>query len=87
MLKHKSAVKRNLQNLKANERNRAQKAEMKTAIKKFRTLIEAGEKDKLDAEFVAVQKVISMSAQKGIIHKNTGARYISRLNTLKNKTL
>jgi len=85
MANHKSAEKRHKQNLKANERNKAYKSSMKTAIKKFKTVLEAKDKEAIDDSFKQVQKTIAMSAQKGVIHKKTGSRYISRLNALKNK--
>jgi len=85
MANHKSAEKRNKQNLKANERNKAYKSAMKTAIKKFKTVLEAQDKEAINSSFTKVQQTIAKTAQKGLIHKKTGSRYISRLNALKNK--
>ena len=85
MANHKSAEKRNKQNLKKNEINKALKSSMKTNIKKFKTCLEAGNKDEIDKSFIEVQTTIDMTAQKGVIHKKTGSRYVSRLEKLKNK--
>ena len=41
----KSQIKRNKQNLKAHERNKAVKTGLKSAIRKFREAAEAGNKD------------------------------------------
>ena len=45
----KSQIKRNKQNEKAHERNKAVKTGLKTAVRKFREAAEAGDKDKADA--------------------------------------
>ena len=42
----KSQIKRNKQNEKRHERNKAVKSELKTAVRKFREAVEAGDKDK-----------------------------------------
>ena len=41
----KSQIKRNKQNEKARQRNQAVKSRLKTAVRKFRELSEAGDKD------------------------------------------
>ncbi|MCX7945550.1 MAG: 30S ribosomal protein S20 [Hydrogenophilus sp.] len=73
------ARKRARQNLKRRARNRALRSRLRTAIKAVRLAIAAGDKEKAQQSFVASQSVIDKMVTKGIIHKNTAARYKRRL--------
>ena len=75
----KSAVKRMRQNEKRRLRNRSRLSEMRTAVKKFRRLVENGELDEARAVLPSVYSVIDKTAQHGVIHRNTAARSKSRL--------
>ena len=55
---------------------------MRTAIKKARTAIEAGEKSGAQAAVKAATPVIDSMVNKGIIHRSTAARHKSRLSAL-----
>lgn len=79
MANHKSALKRIKQSAKSNLKNRASKSQMRTAIKDFENVIATGSKDDALKSFRLAQKTIAITAQKGIIKKNAGSRYISRL--------
>ena len=75
----KSAKKRVLVNQKKAERNKSIKSAVKTSIKKVEVAIEAKDKE---AATVALQNAISTidkAATKGVYHKNTAARKVSRL--------
>lgn len=74
----KSAIKRVETNKVANERNSAQKAAMRTAIKKFDAAVveNADNKEKL---YVLASKAIDKAESKGLIHKNKAGRDKSRL--------
>lgn len=75
----KSAKKRVLVNRKKAERNKSIKSVVKTSIKKVEVAIEAKDKE---AATVALQNAISTidkAATKGVYHKNTAARKVSRL--------
>jgi small subunit ribosomal protein S20 len=74
----KSQIKRNKQNEKRHERNKAVKSELKTRV---RTATEAAAIDADDAEakLKAAIKRIDTAAAKGVIHKNQAARRKSRL--------
>ena len=87
MATHKSAEKRNKQNLKRNERNKAAKSKMKSVIKDLRDAATAtgSKKETLLAKLQTAQKVIASTASKGVINTKTGARYVSRLASLVNK--
>ena len=76
---HKSVEKRARQNRVRNARNRALRSNLRTAVKKFRTLIETKDVDSAEAGLPALHSVIDRAVTKGILHKNTAARKKSRL--------
>ncbi|RMD87436.1 MAG: 30S ribosomal protein S20 [Candidatus Dadabacteria bacterium] len=84
MANHKSALKRHRQSLKRRERNRRVKSSIRTAIKKARLAIEAGEEGAIELVRRA-EKLLASSATKGVIHKKNAARRISRLAKRLNK--
>lgn len=63
------------------QRNAAQRSKMRTFIKKVRAAINAGDKEAAQAAFTAAVPVLDSMTGKGILHKNTAARYKSRLNS------
>jgi small subunit ribosomal protein S20 len=69
----KSQIKRNKQNEKAHERNKAVKSEVKTAIRATRQAITAGDKEKATAALSTASKKLDKAASKGVIHKNQAA--------------
>jgi small subunit ribosomal protein S20 len=79
MANHKSAIKRARQNVVRNERNRAVRTELRSALKKYRTLLAAKDAKGAEGAYVDVQKRIDKAHTKGVIHANAAARYKSRL--------
>ena len=75
----KSQIKRNKQNEKRHERNKAVKSGLKTAIRKFREAAEAGDKDSAVALAQDATKKLDKAASKGVIHKNQAANKKSAL--------
>jgi small subunit ribosomal protein S20 len=69
----KSQIKRNRTNKKSQERNKAVKSELKTAIRATREAITTGDKDKATAALRLAAKKIDKAASKGVIHKNQAA--------------
>jgi small subunit ribosomal protein S20 len=69
----KSQIKRIGTNKKAQERNKAVKSELKTAIRATRTAVVAGDKDKAQAALLLAGKKLDKAASKGVIHKNQAA--------------
>jgi len=69
----KSQIKRILTNKKSQERNKAVKSELKTAVRATRTAIAAGDKDAAVASLVVASKKLDKAASKGVIHKNQAA--------------
>ena len=80
----KSQKKRNLTNLKARERNKAVKSELKTRVKRAITAAEQGADD-ADRAAQAADKRLDKAASKGVIHKNAAARRKSRMHKRLNK--
>ncbi len=78
MANHKSAVKRATQNEKRRLRNRTTKSVMKNAVKNVIAANKAGD-DNTAALLREAQSTIARAAKKGVLHKNTAARKISRL--------
>lgn len=81
----KSAKKRILVNRTKYERNKSIKSGVKTAIKKVYAAIEANDKEAAQAALLNAVSVIDKAANKGVFHKNTAARKVSRLNLAFNK--
>ncbi len=69
----KSQIKRNKQNEKAHERNKAVKTGLKSAVRKFREAAETGDADKAKELARDASKKLDKAASKGIIHKNQAA--------------
>mgnify|MGYP002991857387 CR=1 FL=1 len=81
----KSAKKRVITNQVRAERNKAIKSRVKTYIKKVDAAIAANDKEAAAAALVAATSEINKAATKGVYHKNTSSRKISRLNKAVNK--
>lgn len=74
------ARKRARQAVARNKHNSSMRSMMRTAIKRVRQAIEAGDKDAANEAFVKATSIIDRVADKNIIHKNQAARHKSRLN-------
>ena len=81
----KSAKKRISVIQKKTLRNKMIKSRVKTSIKKVDAAIAAGDKETAKAALIGATSEISKAASKGIYHKNTAARKISRMNKAVNK--
>lgn len=73
------AKKRARQAVKQNEHNSALRTRLRTAIKKVRKAIEAGDKAAAKTVFSESMSVIDSVADKRIVHKNKASRHKSRL--------
>ncbi len=79
MATHKSAIKRHRQSEKRRQRNVSTKTHVKTRVKAVITSVESKETDSAREELLRATKVIDKAAAKGILHKKTASRKISRL--------
>ncbi|WP_019960341.1 30S ribosomal protein S20 [Woodsholea maritima] len=62
------------------EINKNRRSRMRTFVKKVEHALAAGNADEARAAFLTAQSEVMHAASNGIIHKNTAARKISRLN-------
>jgi small subunit ribosomal protein S20 len=69
----KSQIKRNRQNEKAHERNKAVKTGLKSAVRRFRELAESGDKDAAVLAGRDASRKLDKAASKGVIHPNQAA--------------
>ena len=81
----KSAKKRILVTEKRAARNKSIKSAVKTSIKKLDAAVAANDKAAAEAALKAAIGEISKAASKGVYHKNTAARKVSRLTVAVNK--
>jgi small subunit ribosomal protein S20 len=75
----KSQIKRNRQNEKAHERNKAVRSALKTATKKMSTAVAEGDADAATQRALEASRAFDKAAAKGIVHKRTAARHKSRI--------
>ena len=59
--------------------NRMRRSVMRTQIRKFEEAIAAGDATAAATVLTATESVVMRSVQKGVIHKNTASRTVSRL--------
>ncbi len=87
MANHKSALKRIRQTEKRRLRNRRVRSQMKTVLKKFYKAVD-GELEGVDPGEMHRKTVstIARAASKGVLHKRTAARKISRITAYLNKS-
>jgi len=79
MANHPSAEKRIRQTESRTMRNRARESRVRTFVKKVETAIAAGDKEAARLAFAAAAPELQRGVSKGVLHKNTVARKISRL--------
>ncbi|MFE2225988.1 30S ribosomal protein S20 [Streptomyces kronopolitis] len=75
----KSQMKRIKTNEKARQRNKAVKSTLKTAIRRTREAVEAGDLQKAATAQAEAAKKLDKAASKGVIHKNAAANKKSAL--------
>jgi small subunit ribosomal protein S20 len=78
---HKSAEKRLRQTEKRTVINRARMSRVRTFVKKVETAIETGDKAAAQSALQLAQPELHRATSKGVLHKNTVARKLSRLAT------
>lgn len=79
MANHKSAEKRIRQTEKRTAVNRSNRSQLRTQMKKLRAALAHNDKEQSSELLNPTISVIDKAVNKGIIHKNTAARYKSRL--------
>ena len=79
MANHKSAEKRIRQAAKRTAINRARVSRVRTFVKKVETAISTGDKATAQSAFRLAQPELHRAITKGVLHKNTVSRKLSRL--------
>ena len=75
----KSAKKRARQTIKRTATNRARLSRIRTFVKKVELAIAAGDKSAAEAALRQAEPEVARGVTKGVLHRNTAARKISRL--------
>ena len=76
----KSAQKRAKQTVVRNQRNTAQRSQLRTAVKKVLKALDANDAAGAEAAYAVAQPLLDRFSARGLIHKNKAARHKSRLN-------
>jgi len=74
-----SAKKRIRQTERRTAVNKARKSRIRTYVRKVEEAIEAGDAAAARAAFLAAEPELMRGANKGVVHKNTASRKVSRL--------
>jgi small subunit ribosomal protein S20 len=61
------------------EVNKARRSRVRTFLRKFEEALAGGDATAAKAAFVKAQSELMRAVTKGVVHKNTGARKVSRL--------
>ncbi len=85
MANHKSALKRAGQNETRRIRNRAVRSRVRNMVKALRQAAAQNSVEQTATGFIAAQSTIDKAVKKGVLHKRTAARKISRLSKLAQK--
>jgi len=81
---HPSALKRSRQNLKRRFRNKSVKTRVKKLTKHVRLAVNENSAEAAGAQLNTAKSVIDKASKKGVIHRKTAARKISRLSKFVN---
>jgi small subunit ribosomal protein S20 len=81
----KSSKKDVIRSKVAYEKNKANKSEMKTVLKKYEAALEGGDRAAAEVAYKDAVKIVDQAVIKGILHKNTAARKKSSMTLQLNK--
>ena len=79
MANHKSAKKRIRRNAKRAEINKSRISRIRTFVKRVEAAIASGDKDTAQSALKDAQPELMRGVSKGVLHKNTASRKMSRL--------
>ncbi len=79
MANHFSAVKRARQTEKRTARNRNNRSQLRSVLRKMRETISGGNREQAEQLFRETVSALDKAIQKGSLHENTASRYNSRL--------
>ncbi len=84
MANHKSALKRARQNEERRIRNKSTKTRIKNIVKDVRLAVGEESKESALTKLDTAKSIIDNAAKKGVIHKKSASRKISRLSKIVN---
>jgi small subunit ribosomal protein S20 len=79
MANNPGAKKRVRKTLRRTEVNKARRSRVRTFVRKFEEALTEGDLDAAKDAFTGAQSELMRAVGKGVIHKNTGSRKVSRL--------
>ena len=79
MAQHKSSLKRIRRNLRNAHVNRARTSRVRSSLRSIEAAITEGDADAARAALKAAQPEIMRGVSRGVLHRNTAARRLSRL--------
>ncbi|MBV9342054.1 MAG: 30S ribosomal protein S20 [Acidobacteria bacterium] len=79
MANHFSALKRARQTARRTTRNRSNTSRLRSSLREMRQALAGNDKASAERAFRATVSALDKATQKGVLHKNTAARYKSRL--------
>ncbi|TMA82352.1 MAG: 30S ribosomal protein S20 [Deltaproteobacteria bacterium] len=79
MTKHPSAQKRHRQSIKRQVRNLAIRSRVRTFVKRVRESVDARNTAEATERLKSAARAIDKAVTKGVLHRNTASRKISRL--------
>jgi small subunit ribosomal protein S20 len=81
MANHFSALKRARQTERRTQRNRSNTSRLRSVLREMRQALSRGDKAAAEQVFRRTVSALDKAIQKGVLHKNTAARYKSRIST------
>jgi small subunit ribosomal protein S20 len=76
---HPSALKAHRQSLARRRRNKSNRSQLRTALKKFSEQAKTGKTDQAPAAIASLYSTVDKGVRKGVLSKNAAARHKSRL--------
>lgn len=83
--RHASAIKRNRQNVKKQAQNKSAISAVRTAMKRVKQAVVAKDAPKAKDALKGAISLLDRAGKKGIFHRNTASRHVSRLSKLVSK--
>ena len=79
MANTKSAKKAARQTVRRTEANKTRRTRLRSSVRKVEEAVASGDKEAAAAALKAAEPIIARTAQKGIVHRKTASRKVSRL--------
>jgi len=87
MANHPSAFKTHRQSVRRRNRNRSNRSALRTALKAFSEMLEAGKLEEAKTAISRIHSKVDSAVHKGVLSKNAAARHKSRLSSQLNSAV